>query len=230
MIDAAPPTSRVAQRLSSTPACRIALRKAGYARCRVAERLYQFKITLRVIKPPIWRRIQVKDCTLDKLHEHIQTAMGWTNSHLHSFRIREQPYGDPMLLQGNFGEMDYEDSTTTRLSKIVSKSDESFRFDYEYDFGDRWKHSVLFEGCVRASKRTRYPPCLEGERACPPEDVGGVPGYQEYLTTLSNPEHKEWEETSEWRGPYRPEHFDAEAATKAMQRGLPNWRKKYEEE
>ncbi len=205
-------------------------REGGVARIPVAERLYQFKITLRGIEPPIWRRIQTKDCTLDRLHEHIQTAMGWTNSHLHSFCIREQLYGDPMLLQGNFDEMDYADSTTTRLSTVVSKSGESFRFDYEYDFGDRWKHSVLFEGCVRASKGTRYPTCLEGERACPPEDVGGVRGYQEYLTTLSNPEHKEWEETSEWRGPYRPEQFDAEAATKAMRRGLPNWRKKYEAE
>ena len=65
-----------------------------------------------------------------------------------------------------------------QVSTVVSKSDESFRFDYEYDFGDRWKHSVLFEGCVRARKGTRHPTCLEGERACPPEDVGGVRGYQ----------------------------------------------------
>lgn len=204
--------------------------EGGVARIPAAERLYQFKITLRGIVPPIWRRIQVKDCTLDRLHEHIQTAMGWTNSHLHSFCLRDQHYGDPLLLEENFDEMDYKDSTTTRLSMVVSKSGESFRFDYEYDFGDCWKHSVLFEGCVRARKGTRYPTCLEGERACPPEDVGGVSGYQEYLTTLSNPEHQEWEETSEWRGPYRPEHFDAEAVTKRMRRGLPNWRKHYEAE
>ena len=78
---------------------------------------------------------------------------------------------------------------------------------------------------MKAEKGARYPLCLEGERACPPEDVGGTHGYAKYLKTLSNPDHKEWEQTSEWRGPYRPEYFDAVAATKAMQKGLPNWRK-----
>ena len=71
--------------------------------------------------------------------------MGWTNFHLHSFRINDQLYGDPVLLQENFAEMDYEDSMLTKLSEILSKSGESFRFDYEYDFGDRWKHNILFE-------------------------------------------------------------------------------------
>jgi hypothetical protein len=67
---------------------------------------------------------------------------------------------------------------------------------------------------------------LEGERACPPEDVGGIHGYAEYLKTLGNPDDDEWEETSDWRGPYRPEKFDAQSATKAMRKGLPDWRKK----
>src|SRR5262245_9037788 len=71
-----------------------------------AERLYQFKITLLDMQPAIWRRIQVKDCTLDKLHEHIQTAMGWTNSHLHDFKIGGKDYGDPLLLDENFEEFD----------------------------------------------------------------------------------------------------------------------------
>ena len=78
--------------------------------------VYQFRITLLDTQPAIWRRIQVKDGTLDKLHEHIQTAMGWTNSHLHHFRVGEQLYGDPLLVQENFEEMEYEDSTATKLS------------------------------------------------------------------------------------------------------------------
>jgi Plasmid pRiA4b ORF-3-like protein len=81
--------------------------------------LYQFKITLMESQPPIWRRIQVKDCTLDKLHEHIQTAMGWTNSHLHHFKVNDRFYGDPMLMEETFGEMEYEDSTATKLSDIL---------------------------------------------------------------------------------------------------------------
>ena len=189
-----------------------------------AHRLLQFRISLRGITPRIWRRIQVKDCTLDKFHEHIQTAMGWTNSHLHSFRIIDQLYGDPMLLVENFDELDYEDSTTTKLSEILPESGEQFRFDYEYDFGDRWKHNVLFEGCLRAEKGTRYPICVEGERACPPEDVGGISGYCEYLEALEDPEHEEHGEWLQWRGPFAPEAFDAQAATKMMRRGLPNWR------
>jgi len=188
-------------------------------------RIYQFKIALKRIKPPIWRRIQVKDCTLDKLHEHIQTSMGWTNSHLHQFKINGVIHGDPQLLhEGWEGETPPVNSLRTRISRIVPADGSRFRFEYEYDFGDGWEHEILFEGCLSAEKRTRYPLCVEGERACPPEDVGGVGGYRKYLETLSDPNHEEWEQTSDWRGPCRPEHFDAAAATKAMQRGLPNWR------
>ncbi len=90
--------------------------KSDSAGIPVSQRVYQFRISLRGITPKIWRRIQTKNCTLDKLHEHIQTAMGWTNSHLHSFEIKGQLFGDPRLLQGNFEEMHYQDSTTAKLS------------------------------------------------------------------------------------------------------------------
>jgi hypothetical protein len=113
-------------------------RSRGVGAIPAAERLYQFKITLLDTRPLIWRRIQVKHCTLDKLHEHIQTAMGWTNSHLHHFRIGEQLYGDPLLMAENFEEMEYEDSTTTKLSAILPTSGKRFRFEYQYDFGDGW--------------------------------------------------------------------------------------------
>jgi hypothetical protein len=115
-------------------------------------RLYQFKITLLDTRPPVWRRIQVKDGTLDKLHEHVQKAMGWTNSHLHHFRVGERLYGDPLLMQENFEEMGYEDSTRTRLSDILPKSGRWLRFGYDYDFGDGWQHEVLFEGRLRAER------------------------------------------------------------------------------
>jgi hypothetical protein len=198
--------------------------EGSIARIPATQRLYQFKITLKDFKPQIWRRIQVKDCTLDKLHEHIQTAMGWTNSHLHHFKIDDQLYGDPMLVEENFEEMDYEDSTAMKLSEVVPKSGKRFRFEYEYDFGDGWEHEVLFEGCLRAEKGTRYPLCLEGERACPPEDVGGVWGYQEYLEAIADPECERHDELLEWSGPFDPQVFDAKVATKRMRRGLPKWR------
>jgi hypothetical protein len=190
-----------------------------------ANRLYQFKITLLEARPPIWRRIQVKDCTLDKLHEHIQTAMGWTNSHLHHFRINDQLYGDPLLMQENFEDMGYEDSTSTKLSDILPKTGKRFRFKYEYDFGDGWRHDVLFEGCVRAERGKRYPVCIEGARACPPEDVGGTSGYEEFVEAMANPHHERHEEFSEWIGArFDPEGFDSAKATKRMWRGLPDWR------
>jgi hypothetical protein len=199
--------------------------EGGVAQIPALQRVYQFQITLKGIQPPIWRRIQVKDCTLDKFHEHIQTSMGWTNSHLHRFEIGGVCYGDPELLcEGFQGEEPPVNSLRIKISKIVPADGRRFRFDYEYDFGDRWRHAIQFEGCLRADKGVRYPQCVEGQRACPPEDVGGTDGYYEYLTTLSDPDDKDWEEMSEWRGPYRPEYFNPEAATRDMRKGLPNWR------
>jgi hypothetical protein len=200
-------------------------RSRGLGAIPAAERVYQFRITLLDTRPPIWRRIQVKDCTLDKLHEHIQTAMSWTNSHLHHFRIGQQLYGDPLLMQDNFEEMGYEDSTRTKLSDILPKSGKRFPFEYEYDFGDGWRHEVLFEGCLRAERGKRYPVCVEGARACPPEDVGGTWGYQEFLEAIADPENEEREGLLEWAGgSFDPEAFDPAAATRAMHRGLPDWR------
>jgi hypothetical protein len=187
--------------------------------------VYQFRITLLDTRPPIWRRIQVKDCTLDKLHEHIQTAVGWTNSHLHHFKVKDQLYGDPMLLQENFEDLEYKDSTTTRISDIVPKTGRRFRFQYEYDFGDSWDHEVLFEGVVRADPKAKYPLCLEGERACPPEDCGGTWGYADFVEAIQNPDHERHEELLEWvGGSFDPEEFDPVKATKAMRKGLPDWR------
>ena len=117
------------------------------------------------------------------------------------------------------------DSTVTKISEIVPKNGKRFQFLYEYDFGDGWSHEVVFEGCLRAESGQRYPLCLEGERACPPENVGGIWGYAEFLEAMADPNHEQHEEFLEWRGPFDPEKFDAVKTTKAMRRGLPNWRK-----
>jgi hypothetical protein len=114
--------------------------------------------------------------------------------------------------------------TVNNLATLLAQDGSRFRFEYEYDFGDGWEHEVLFEGCMHAEKGVRYPLCLEGERACPPEDVGGTDGYREYLEAMADPQHEEHDPFMEWRGPFDPEAFSAEEATKAMRRGLPNWR------
>ncbi len=200
-------------------------KEGGMGGIPAAERVYQFKITLTGIEPPNWRRIQTKDCTLDKLHEHIQTAMGWTNSHLHQFEIGGVRHGDPELIyEGWEDEEPPVNSRRLKISKIVPGNGNRFSFDYEYDFGDGWEHEILFEGCLRAEKGTRYPLCVEGERACPPEDVGGIYGYAEYLEAMADQKHERHKEFMEWRGPFNSEDFDAKAATKEMRKGLPDWR------
>ena len=189
-----------------------------------SERLYQFKITLLESQPPIWRRIQVRNCTLDRLHKHIQTAMGWTNSHLHQFEIDGERHGDPELIDDGFEDFECVDSTIRKISEIVPKDGKRFGFLYEYDFGDGWKHEVLFEGCLKAESGDRYPLCVEGECACPPEDVGGIGGYEEFLEALADPKHEQHDAFVEWAGEFDPEMFDAEKTTKLMRRGIPDWR------
>jgi hypothetical protein len=183
--------------------------------------VYQFKITLLDIKPAIWRRIQVEDCTLDKLHEHIQTAMGWTNSHLHDFEI----YGDPELLDDGFIDFECIDSTRIKMGNILPKAGERFSFKYEYDFGDGWEHEILFEGCPAKEPGKKYPLCLDGARACPPEDVGGAGCYEEFLEAIRDKTHEERAAMFEWvSGWFDPEEFDPEVATKSTRKGLPDWR------
>lgn len=190
-----------------------------------ANQVLQFKITLLGVKPPVWRRILVKNGTLDRLHEHIQTAMGWTNSHLHQFEIKGERFGDPELLDDGFDDYECVDSTQTKLRDILPKSGRPFAFTYDYDFGDCWNHEVVFEGFVPAETDTKYPVCLEGARACPPEDCGGVPGYAEFLEAMRDKKHERHQEFKAWiGGQFDAEKFYPAQATKAMKKGLPDWR------
>jgi hypothetical protein len=179
--------------------------------------LFQFKITLLDIKPAIWRRIQVPDCTLDVLHLYIQAAFGWWNYHLHQFQIGGVRYGPPEPEGMDFG-LETEDETEAWLSDLLPKSRQIVRWIYEYDFGDGWRHEVLFEGYPPAEPKAKYPLCLEGARACPPEDCGGPWGYADYLAAIADPHHEQHEELLEWRGPFDPEAFDAAKATTEMRK------------
>jgi hypothetical protein len=204
------------------------LRRHGRIKTKKSEAtgsVYVFTITLSGTTPPVWRRIRVGDCTLDKLHEHIQTSMGWTNSHLHHFQLGEQFYGDPQLMMENMEDLNYEDSTKTLLSEIIPKDAEVFRFVYEYDFGDSWDHEIVCEKRLSGGDAHEHPICLDGGRACPPEDCGGVWGYAEFLAAISNTAHSEHERMLEWiGGEFDPERFSAATATNRMKRGLPDWR------
>lgn len=157
--------------------------------------VYQLKIALKNLKPPIWRRIQVTDTTtLNELHLIIQEVMGWENYHLHQFSIGGLNYGQPQ--QGDGTEVRNE--KTLKLSDVVSG--EKFTFNYTYDFGDDWAHSILVEKILPFFCEVRYPICLAGKRACPPEDCGGTWGYIEFLEAIQDSSHPEHENLLEWVG------------------------------
>lgn len=179
--------------------------------------LIQLRIMLLDVRPTIWRRILIKDCTLSELHEYIQLAMGWENDHMHRFTVDGKRYGMPMP---NDFDMEYIDETQVKLSDFLPKSGKRFRFRYEYDFGDNWQHEILFEGYPPKEPGIKLPRCLEGERACPPEDIGGPWGYAEYLDALADPTHECHDDYMEWGGSFDPEEFLSEKVTRAMRRGM----------
>lgn len=185
--------------------------------------IYCFKIVLQGSKPTIWRRIETKDVTLEKLHELIQTAMGWTNSHLHQFEIAGSRYIDPRFMLDNlddFGAIEY---SSMWVSDLIAKHGAKLRIGYEYDFGDGWQHEVVLEKVAESDEGVRYPRCIDGARACPPEDVGGVYGFADFVEAIANPSHSEHDDYLEWHGPFDPTTFDAATATRRMRKGLPTW-------
>lgn len=179
---------------------------------KVGKLAFQFKITLQWITPPVWRRIRVPShYTLWDLHVAIQGAMGWEDRHLHVFRVlhpkkkerveigipdEELAEMRPMLPGWEVPMALYFDKPGTRA-------------DYEYDFGDSWTHEVLLEEIVEPLPGQFFPQCLGGEGACPPEDCGGPPGYEQLLLALADSSHEEHADMVEWVGAgFDPAKFD----------------------
>jgi hypothetical protein len=176
------------------------------AKTKEAGVVYQLKITLKDVQPPVWRRVQVKDSSLAELHDIIQICMGWYNSHLHAFEIGGVQYGEP----DPDGMMEYRDERKCKLSQVVDQGIKTFI--YTYDFGDNWDHAIQLEKTLPPEPGVRYPRCVAGARACPPEDCGGAWGYGSFLEAIRNPKHAEHEEMLEWiGGEFDPEKFDLEA-------------------
>jgi hypothetical protein len=179
------------------------------------DQVYQFKVTLKGIRPPIWRRIQVPETyTFWDLHVAIQDAMGWEDYHLNNFEIPD-PSIDMIVEIGipsdeaAFYDNEVLPETRRKISKYFSIENKSAI--YTYDFGDNWEHNILLEKILPREKNVSYPRCIKGKRACPPEDCGGVWGYEELLEVISNPGHEEYEEMMEWLGEeFDPEVFDPE--------------------
>lgn len=208
---------------------------------------YHLRITLQGTKPPIWRRVAVpSDVTLEQLHEIVQIVMGWTDSHLHHFLLHDKslkqgpaaiarlygegrwdeiftasrgirvfvpattPLGDPT-------EMDGENESAVTLAEVCPKV--KSKLTYEYDFGDGWKHIIEVQKIVPAALKhgEKYPMCLAGKGACPPEDCGGVSGYYHLLDVIADENHEDHAEMVEWlEDDFDPSVFDIDAVNEAL--------------
>lgn len=169
--------------------------------------IYQLKVTLDNIQPPIWRRLQVPaDTPLDVLHVILQFAMGWEDAHLHSFEIGGKTYTLPDEDGGMSGGSEVEDLYT--LGEVVPGEGASFK--YTYDFGDTWEHTLVVEKTLPPDPDIEYPICLEGARACPPEDIGGAIGYLEMLAAWKDRKHPDHHSAKEWIEEWMGEDFDPE--------------------
>lgn len=176
-------------------------------------KIYQFKISLKDINPLIWRRILVPATySFWDLHVAIQDSMGWLDYHLHVFRIRKKDsHSDTEI--GIPNEDRFEDEQVILPGWHIPIAD---YFDdvgksaiYEYDFGDDWIHDVLLEAIMLRESGQKYPQCIDGAQACPPEDCGGTPGYQEMLEVISDPDNEEYDEMMTWLGgSYDPSEFN----------------------
>ena len=176
------------------------------------ERFYMLKIQLLDIEPAIYRRFVVPaGITLDRLHNVIQIVMGWTNSHLYEFTIGNNRYTQyPQSREDGLACSRY------CLADLIKQK--GLTFHYLYDFGDSWEHEIVLEDSHYFNPQAKTElACLEGEQACPPEDVGGIPGYFEFCNALNDPNHEEHESYMEWTGgDYNSENFDVDAVNREL--------------
>lgn len=164
----------------------------------MSKKIFQIKVSLVGSNPEIWRRICLDSNTsLSDFHLILQTTMGWENAHLHQFIKDKVYYVDYDDEEGFFETVDYVSSETV-LSDLLLRA--RSKMVYEYDFGDSWEHSIVLEKVLPADDSVEIPVCIGGERACPPEDCGGVWGYENMLEIIKNKNHPERKEYLEWLG------------------------------
>lgn len=184
------------------------------AKAKKSATVYQLKIVLANIRPPIWRRVQVQNCNLTKLEAVIQCAMGWYGGHLWTFEIDGEQYGDDPWEETDL-DMEMLSAKALKLSLLVEGG--ITKFKYIYDFGDYWEHTVTIEKTLDADPTAKYPHCKTGKRACPPEDCGGPWGYNDFLAAISDPSHKQHDELLNWvGGEFDSENLDLVAVNQRL--------------
>ena len=176
--------------------------------------VYELKVTLEGTTLPVWRTVQAPSAiTLHKLHSVIQAAMGWEDYHLYRFEIGNGEYGE----SDQYGMMTLlRDARRAWFGSEVQTGD---TFTYEYDFGDSWLHRIVVKQELSPEPDMRYPVCIRGEGACPPEDCGGIYGYSELLEKLSEPTHEQHSDAVSWVGEgFDPRAFDVAKANSRLGR------------
>ncbi len=179
-------------------------------------KIYQIKISLRDSKPEIWRRVLISsNLLLPNLQNVIQIVMGWEDAHLHHFIKGRVFYTNNVEKEKPLGGMNEVNYSNVKISELLQKEKQSIF--YEYDFGDGWDHDVLLEkindiGLVKGASV-----CITGENKCPPEDCGGMWGYENLLNIQKDPNHEEYEDCLEWLGEgFNPSHFDKSGVNEAL--------------
>lgn len=171
------------------------------------EPIARVKITLEESHPPIWRRVDVPmSASLMALHDIIQVAFRWKGGHLFEFRIGEKVYGKPHPEDEAFGRKVYQ-AKSLRLETLIGRG--VGRFQYVYDFGDNWRHDLVIETIMEGSEDIDYPVFVAGARRAPPEDVGGMTGFMEFLEAVLDTTHEEHARMLTWYGrPFDPSDID----------------------
>ena len=174
--------------------------------------IMQLKAPLRRVRPPVWRRLHIRnDATLEALHECLQVSFGWANSHLHSFSTGTTVYGPEALADA----LNAADERGTCLRDVFRRPGD--RLWYEYDPGDGWAHDLVFERTVPFDYARPYPWVVGGRRACPPDDVGGVSGYERFLEAVTDKRHPEHKDMRKWYGgTFDPAQFDLLAVNREL--------------
>ncbi|MGS2724319.1 plasmid pRiA4b ORF-3 family protein [Porticoccus sp. GXU_MW_L64] len=177
----------------------------------IKSKTLHLQIALKYTDPVIWRIVTVPDgITLEQLHYVIQFAMGWDYSHLYEFDINGERYAgqDPWSSNADSGVLN---------KKLINVLGSKKKFHYMYDFGDSWLHELTVKKSVSVDKAQNHALCLEGENNCPPEDIGGVPGFEWFVEVMANPEHGDYNEMLDWYGErFDSERFDIDAINKRL--------------
>ena len=175
-------------------------------------KIYKLRIELIDSEPKIWREFYIdSNILLPDLHIAIQVVMGWEDAHLHQFVHNRTFYGMPELYD-ELGTVDYQN---IKLSKLLTKKND--KLIYEYDFGDSWEHKIQLENIETDITLPQLPYCKNGKMACPPEDCGGIPGYENLVSVLSNPKNEGYESMIMWLGgKYDPKVFDLDLVNEEM--------------